>query len=428
MLQTEYVRNLNSNYERVLLDGKPEEQRYQYCILSRGGIKGLLSCSLRYINDLAYLYYDITSTQNVHQLYAARSISRHWIKDFLWNMKRLQRELERFLLDDRNVIWTPEQIFQDPEKNDFYFVYVPYSQEEGTFMNLLKFWVEHIDYNDEPLVECIYKMYEQFEKLGEDYLQAQIYEDASCIQETPEISTGSTQAVQNGRMGQLLEDNNVTEGIPQGGAYIGQTTRAAQIGRTEQIVRAAPPLSLNQISRADSAFGRDNTLQPDKEAIHIDEQKEQKKGIRYLFDSRKKRQKNQMEAYRQEMLGKVEGYAVSEETIYQEDYGRTVYIEEHETQETVRCLLNRDGKIAAEITKTPFVIGKRTGEVDLALEDSSVSRLHARILKEDEEVYLEDLNSTNGTFKNGLRMQPYEKRVLESGDEIRLGKIMLLYR
>jgi len=50
MLNTEYVRNLNCNYERILLDKKPEEKRYQYCILNRGGIKGLLPCSLRYIN------------------------------------------------------------------------------------------------------------------------------------------------------------------------------------------------------------------------------------------------------------------------------------------------------------------------------------------------------------------------------------------
>ena len=60
-MNTEYVRNLHSNYERLKLDKKPEENRYQYCILSRGGIKGLLPCSLRYLNDEAYLYYDITS-------------------------------------------------------------------------------------------------------------------------------------------------------------------------------------------------------------------------------------------------------------------------------------------------------------------------------------------------------------------------------
>ena len=116
MLQSEYIRNLNCNYERVLLDKKPEENRYQYCIVTRGGIRGLLPCSLRYINGQAYLYYDISSTQSVAQLYARKAIGRQWMKDFLWGMRRIKQELGRFLLDDANLLWYPEQIFQDLEK------------------------------------------------------------------------------------------------------------------------------------------------------------------------------------------------------------------------------------------------------------------------------------------------------------------------
>lgn len=62
------------------------------------------------------------------------------------------------------------------------------------------------------------------------------------------------------------------------------------------------------------------------------------------------------------------------------------------------------------------------------LDDLSVSRVHARILQEKESVYLEDMNSTNGTYKNGLRLQPYEKRKLEEEDEIKVGKQILVYR
>ena len=99
MLQTEYIRSLNCNYERILLENKPEEKRYQYCILNRGGIKNLLPCSLRYINGLVYLYYDISSRQNIMQLYGGRSISRKWVLDFVWGIRQVEQELERFLLD-----------------------------------------------------------------------------------------------------------------------------------------------------------------------------------------------------------------------------------------------------------------------------------------------------------------------------------------
>ncbi len=50
MLETEFIRSLQNNYERIHLPQRPDEQRYQYCILTRGGIRGLLPCSLRYIN------------------------------------------------------------------------------------------------------------------------------------------------------------------------------------------------------------------------------------------------------------------------------------------------------------------------------------------------------------------------------------------
>ncbi len=120
--------------------------------------------------------------------------------------------------------------------------------------------------------------------------------------------------------------------------------------------------------------------------------------------------------------------AVSEESSYgrdrelesEEEYGRTMYLED-QRQEQVRGLYRDNGELAVEIDRLPFVIGKKKEEVDYALEDRSVSRIHARILEEDGILYLEDLNSTNGTYKNGLRMQPYEKRRLERDDELRFG-------
>ena len=91
-MRTEYVRNLHSNYVRLALEEKPEEKRYQYCILSRGGIKGLLPASLRYLDGDAYLYYDITSKQSLVQLHQKGNVSREWFLDFLASLKRLKRD------------------------------------------------------------------------------------------------------------------------------------------------------------------------------------------------------------------------------------------------------------------------------------------------------------------------------------------------
>ena len=123
-------------------------------------------------------------------------------------------------------------------------------------------------------------------------------------------------------------------------------------------------------------------------------------------------------------------YAVAEETTYEaEGYGRTVFFEEKtDNSERIYRLYTLEGRLLANLEKQIFSIGKKKEEVDLVLEDASVSRIHARIILEKGNVYLEDLNATNGTFKNGLRMQPYEKRRLEEGDEIKCGKVILVLR
>ena len=183
-MNTEYVRNLHSNYVRVCLEEKPEEKRYQYCILSRGGIKGLLPCSLRYIDGEAYLYYDITSKQNLVQFYQKGSIKREWVLDFVESLRVLQQELGRFLLQESNVIFEPQHIFQDLERNVFSFLYMPYYSEDNQFLKLMGFLVEKADYEDEILVETIYKMYEQVEKNGDIYLQEQIFKDVKVLEST----------------------------------------------------------------------------------------------------------------------------------------------------------------------------------------------------------------------------------------------------
>ncbi len=404
MLRAEYVRNLNCNYKRVLLEQKPEEKRYQYCILSRGGIKGLLPCSLRYINDAAYLYYDISSRQNLSQLYGSRNITRKWLTDFGWGLKRIGQELERFLLDSRNIVWYPDEIFQELENNQFSFLYIPYYEEEGSFESLLNFLVEHIDYNDETLVECVYSMYEQYERGGEAYLQGKIFEDIEKLNAADkkdasaktqgEAELPGTAEVYAGRRGSQRE------------GCVGDREEREAIERKS----------------AEESTQRNGS-------VDISVMWEKKRGILGILEGKKRKGREQRENYRKALHQEMLGCAVAEETMYEEaEYGQTVYVEVKEDgQGKRRGLYYPDGRLLQYLDKESVTIGKME-EADVLQEDSSVSRLHARIVREGEYYYLEDLNSTNGTFKNGLRLAPYEKRKLEEGDDIRCGRLLLIFR
>lgn len=383
MLTAEFVRNYNCNYERISLEQKPEEKRYQYCILNRGGIRYLLPCSLRYIDNNAYLYYDISSTQNLLQVFGEKKINRDWIKDFLWGIKQMRYELDRFLLEEGNIIWNPEHIYQDLEKNDFSFLYMPYYEGENGLTDLMDFFVDHIDYEDEGLVEFIYQVHEKIHQIGGEYLHKQIHEDFLKMenQEKREVK-------------QVKEVKSVAV-------------------ETKQDI---------------------GVLQEEREALWSKDSG--RKGIRFFMEGRKRKQL-QKEEYREavrQRMNERSVFAVAEETHYNEEpvtdseeFGRTIYVEETAVAKTV-ALYKEDGEMVASLEKFPFVIGKKKENVDLVINDYSASRIHARITQEEGGYFIEDLNSTNGTFKNGLRLQPYEKRKLECGDELRFGKTEYVYR
>ncbi len=47
MIVSEYVRGLKNNYVRIRELSLPDERKYQYCIMKRGGITGLVPFEIR---------------------------------------------------------------------------------------------------------------------------------------------------------------------------------------------------------------------------------------------------------------------------------------------------------------------------------------------------------------------------------------------
>ena len=71
--------------------------------------------------------------------------------------------------------------------------------------------------------------------------------------------------------------------------------------------------------------------------------------------------------------------------------------------------------------KDGFVLGRDAYLVDAVLNHSSVSRRHARLTRFHGRLYIEDLNSANGTWVNGRRIQQFVPTVLAPGDTVTLG-------
>jgi hypothetical protein len=76
------------------------------------------------------------------------------------------------------------------------------------------------------------------------------------------------------------------------------------------------------------------------------------------------------------------------------------------------------------LTRDSYTLGRHRNN-DIVINDAKVSGFHARIDRVPEGFVLVDLNSRNGSFVNGSRI---EQRTLETGDELRLGAAKLAYK
>ena len=66
----------------------------------------------------------------------------------------------------------------------------------------------------------------------------------------------------------------------------------------------------------------------------------------------------------------------------------------------------------------------RSPECDVFLDDVTVSRKHAELLRDGETFTISDLGSLNGTFVNKKRIESAE---LEDDDEVQIGKYRLTF-
>lgn len=62
-------------------------------------------------------------------------------------------------------------------------------------------------------------------------------------------------------------------------------------------------------------------------------------------------------------------------------------------------------------------------DADIQIQADTISQLHARIDHDGETYYIEDLNSTNGTFVNDEPLAYKERRKLNSNDMIRFADV-----
>jgi hypothetical protein len=97
-------------------------------------------------------------------------------------------------------------------------------------------------------------------------------------------------------------------------------------------------------------------------------------------------------------------------------------VEEHGAALVIRSGGGRAGE-SFTLNDERVSIG-RTPDAGVFLDDVTVSRNHALLVRRNDGLYIDDLGSLNGTYVNRRRIESHK---LDDGDEIQIGKYKLSY-
>lgn len=524
-----YYKDAMHNY--MILCREENCESYQYKMLAANQVDGLLPCSLRFIDEKCFLYYEITSRQSLACLFEKREMSCEEVNILLQETARMNAKLEEYLLDRERLLLCPEFIFYDFVQERFYFTYLPGTKqaheqnaEKGSESVLLEFIADKMENDENGLLELIYRLCEmaenesfllteetlldlkkvaypktaeeeKMEQDAENYENDEIWERESSIK-ADTFSSGSTMDETGALSGTLHGEYDTEQFIKnisckksdaeetRGRLVAGKDKGKREVKElTETIERKEIKESTAPKRRNDTEWSEKKSAQTvitiqKKRILHflagagvflmvgillwwvlenyiMETGRETLcRGAMYLcmalaivcslagvimsiLCSRKeKREKERQEALREEKemeateeyaYEKMKMEAASEKETRQRE--KEIYAEELEEPKQKLYGLGPWRKYRITLKNFPFTVGQMAGYADYLLEDSSVSQLHARFSEgESDTVCMTDLNSLNGTYVNGIRLEPNESMGIHPGDEIRIGRIAFCYR
>ena len=164
MKEVQFYKDLNHNYLIIKDHVDSGQKNYQDKMITDNKIKHLLECKIRYIDGERYFYYEISSKQNMKNMYMKRTMNYENLLSLFESIRGAFRELEKYLLDSQCIVLDPEYIYGNPETGEFYFIYYPDPKgengKEKDLLSLAEFLVEKIDHKEEEAVSITYQIYE----------------------------------------------------------------------------------------------------------------------------------------------------------------------------------------------------------------------------------------------------------------------------
>ena len=442
-MKAEYKRDMNHNY--LILYGEKDinTDSYQVRMLVGNIIPSLLKCRIQGVDGKFMMYFDITSKQAVSTLYEEKKMGIEDLRLIFGGFVKVMEEAAEYLINPAQLVLKPQYIFADYEKKELFFCLMPgYDKDiKEQFQLLIEYILPKIDHEDGEAVVLGYGVYRRtmensfhLEHIKEELYRKQNNKEeikTETEKDSREISvqeTGEENLMQSSGMSEnfwredkaektdshklfgkkvavfvliLLALAGVTMAIS--GGYLPHQHISVLLG----IVLAGMGgimLAVVIIRKAKDVY-----KQPQKESREKSQLSE--KFVRPPVNE------ILQEGSDDTIKMMMEKKSLHKEK--EEDFGETVVLSAGVVSGPASLVSREPGELAPIYLQEELtVIGKLENACDAVIDLPTVSRIHAKIRKREEEYYLSDMNSRNGTIVNGRLLLPEEEYRLQEEDEV----------
>lgn len=448
-MKAEYKRDLNHSY--LILPGikAVDTASYQIRMLMGNVIPKLLKCKIQGVDGKLLFSYEITSRQPLKNLFENKKFDMKSLQLVFSGFVEVMEEMAEFLLNPENLILLPEYIYVDMEKRELYFCYLPGYEKEvrEQFQCLTEYILPKLDHEDSRAVMLGYGIYRRAleDSFHLEYVKEELYrtgeekeiktefetepinisldEKKDIFQEiTPELEKADNSFWrQDGKEKQ--ESCKNTYDCVKKIVVCFIAALAILIAVVCKAFGHFPWLTVEGMIGALMALLGMGTL-----TLYISENwKKRKQSGKEEFKKEKKDMLQEKvksvptEAEKIEMLLKSQEKKNEEkqDTKILQECGETVILTANITKGPASLVSREPGELATiYLSDGITVIGKLESAADAVIPLPTVSRIHAKIRKREEEYFLCDLNSRNGTSVNGRMLKNEEEYCLQDEDEV----------
>lgn len=422
-----YRRELKHNYMIIEPEQGTEGSGAEYVsrILSSNGIEGILQFQLRQMDGERWFYYEITSRQPLSRLLEGQCLQSGQIRSLVLGIAQTLERMEQYLLPESCVLLEPEYIYIEPEQFRVWLCLVPGLSGDfpEAYGKLLEYLLGKVDHQDKDSVVLAYGLYQETRKenygiddilryLGKGGFSEKKEEKNGTDFQRRTEEKGQARAVESPGVWSEFPERISDEGICEKDCFRDRKGTAAQKNEGNSGKKGLWK-KIRDWWKGRFSGEEEETAQIPWELMFEGEQEEEKREEdcqkEKIFQPDAASRPAVENAY---YLQKEKEPPVSQDTVLLADFSPA----STSGCRRLRCLDGENEDIA--IAYYPFVIGKQINLVDYVLARDTVSRLHLRIDREENQYYARDLNSTNGTLIAGRLLEANERAPLKEGDEV----------